>query len=76
LSYHRTREATPTSGAASMTVCTNDLALCNLVEHALPIPISKTLGNAELLVPEVVELEDHRIALPAIHAGMLAQEGD
>lgn len=76
MSYHRTCEATPTSGAASMTVCTNDLALCNLVEHALPIPISKSLSYAELLVPEVVELEDDRIALPAVDAGMLAKERD
>jgi hypothetical protein len=51
-----------------VTVCTNDLALCNLVEDALPIPVLKALGDAELLVPEVVELEDDRIGLSAVCA--------
>jgi hypothetical protein len=62
------------SGAASMTVCTNDLALCNLVEDALPIAVSDALGDAELLIPKVVELEDDKIGLAAVRAGMLAQE--
>jgi hypothetical protein len=76
LSYHRASEAAPTSGAAPVTVCTNDLALCNLVEDALPVPISNSLGDVEFLVPEMVELEHDRIGLPAVCARMLAQEGD
>jgi len=59
-----------------MTVCTNDLALGNLVEHVLPRPILKSLRDREFLVAKMVELEHDRIALPAVDAGMLAQEGD
>jgi len=59
------------SGAASMTVCTNDLALCNLIEHALPVSVLKTLGDAELLVPEMVELEHDRIGIAAVRARTL-----
>jgi hypothetical protein len=39
------------SGSASMTVCTNDLALCNLVEDALPVAIAGAFGDAELFAP-------------------------
>lgn len=76
MSYHRTSEAAPSSGAASMTVCTNDLALCNLVEDALPVATLDTLGNAELLVSEMVELKDDRVGLPAVNARVLSQVGD
>jgi hypothetical protein len=54
-----------------MTVCTNDLALCHLVEDALPLAISKTRRDAELLVAQMVELQDDRIGLAAVHARML-----
>jgi hypothetical protein len=37
LSYHRTSEAAPLGGAASMTVCTNDLALCHLVDDVVEL---------------------------------------
>jgi hypothetical protein len=76
LSYHRTSEAAPFSGAAPVTVCTNHLALCHLVKNALPGSVPETGCNAELLVPEVVELENDRIALAAVRAGVLAQIGD
>jgi hypothetical protein len=33
LSYHRASEAAPVGGAPTMTVCTNDVALSDLVEH-------------------------------------------
>ena len=72
MSYHRAREATPTSGAASVTVCTNHLALCHLVEDALPIAVSNALRDAEFLVPQMVELQDDRVGLSAVDAGMLA----
>jgi hypothetical protein len=75
LSYRRADEATPTSGAASMTVCTNDLALCHLVEHRLPTMVPPDRCDAEFLVPQVVELEHDRVGLAAIRAGMLAQIG-
>jgi len=57
-----------------MTVCTNDLALCNLVEHILPAATLQALRNRELLVPQVVELEDDRVLLPAIDARMFPQK--
>ena len=76
MSYHRASEAAPTSGAAPVTVCTNDLALCNLVEDALPLAVPEALSNAELLVAKVVELEDNWIALSAIDTGMPAQIGE
>ncbi|HEX3735473.1 MAG TPA: hypothetical protein VHU86_10020 [Solirubrobacterales bacterium] len=73
MSYHRASEATPASGAASVTVCTNNLALCNLVEDALPVAVSQALGDAELLVAQMVELQDDGIGLSAVHAWMLKQ---
>jgi hypothetical protein len=75
LSYRRAGEATPSSGAAPVTVCTNHLALCNLVKDALPTPVPKALSDAEFFVPEMVELEHDRVALAAIDAGMLTQIG-
>ena len=76
MSYHRTSEAAPTSSATSVTVCTNDVALCNLVENALPVAVPDSLGYAELLVPQMVELEDDEVGLSAVDARMLAQERD
>lgn len=76
MSYHRASETAPLRGAASMTVCTNDLALCHLVENALPGSVSKAIADAELLVSQMVELEHDRIGLAAIHARVLAQIGD
>ena len=73
MSYHRAREAAPLRGAATMTVCTNHLALCHLVKHALPRPVSKARPDAELLVPEVVKLKDDGVGLTAVHARVFAQ---
>ncbi len=72
MSYHRASEAAPLCGAASMTVCTNDLALCHLVEDALPFAVSKALPDTELLVSEMVELEHDRVGLAAVRTRMLA----
>ena len=68
MSYHRTSEAAPLRGAATMTVCTNHVALCHLVENALPGPVSKAIADAELLVSQMVELEHDRIGLATIGA--------
>jgi hypothetical protein len=38
-----------------MTVCANLLTLRDLVEHGLPVAVTKTPGDVELLVSEVVE---------------------
>ncbi|HWM62763.1 MAG TPA: hypothetical protein VNP96_02110 [Solirubrobacterales bacterium] len=70
MSYHRAAEAAPASGAASVTVCTNHLALCNLVEDFLPFMAPPALGDAEFLVPEMVELQHDRIGLAAVDAGV------
>jgi hypothetical protein len=59
-----------------MTVCTNDVALGDLVEDCLPVPVADALADREALVPEVVELQDDRIALAAVCAWMLAEERD
>jgi hypothetical protein len=74
LSYRRAEETAPLCGAASMTVCTNDVALCNLVEHVLPAPALDALRDRELLVPQVIELEDDRIALATVDAWVLSQK--
>jgi hypothetical protein len=76
LSYHRTHESATTSGPATVTVCTNHVALRHLVEDALPVPISQALGDPKLLVGEVVELEYERVTLSTVDAGMCAEELD
>jgi hypothetical protein len=73
LSYRRAQEAAPFRGAAPMTVCTNDIALCNLAEHVIPIAISDAGRDCELLVPEVVELKHDGIGLSAIDAGVVSE---
>ena len=74
LSYHRACEPSPAPGSPTMTVCTNHVALCNLVEDRLPAAITDAFGNVEPLVGKMVELEDQRIGLAAIDARVLAEE--
>ena len=57
-----------------MTVCTNDFALCNLVEDGLPVAIPDACGDAEGLVAKVIELENARIRLAAVHARVRSEE--
>jgi hypothetical protein len=59
-----------------MTVCTNDLTLCHLIEDALPLAVPEPFADSECLVPEMVELEHNRIALSTIDARMLAEVVD
>jgi len=66
LSYHRTHEPATTSGSATVTVCTNHVALHHLVEDTPPASISQALGDSELLVPEMVELEYQGVALSTV----------
>jgi hypothetical protein len=56
-----------------MTVCTNDVALCNLVENVVPVSVSNTRRNREFLFPKVVELEYDGIGLAAIDARVLLE---
>ena len=76
MSYHRASEAAPVGGAPTMTVCTNDVALGDLVEHGASVPVAKAFGDVEALVSEVVEVEHQRICLAAVHAWSLAEELD
>ena len=57
-----------------MTVCTNNLALADLAEYGLPVSTPQPGGDSEFLAGQVIELQDHRVCLPAIDAGMLAEK--
>ena len=74
LSYHRTGEAASVGGAPAMTVCTNDVALGDLVEHGVPVAVAQAFGDVEALVSHVVELEHNRIGLAAVSARPLAEQ--
>jgi hypothetical protein len=74
LSYHRTREPSPLRGPPTMTVCTNDLASCNLVEDRLPRQVADALRDIEALVANVVELKDQRVGLAAVRTRPLAKD--
>jgi hypothetical protein len=56
-----------------MTVCTNDVALCNLVEHVVPVSVSNAGRDPELLVSEMIELEDDRVGLATVDAWVVAE---
>ena len=51
-----------------MVVRANDLAFGHLIEDRLPCSIEQALADRELLIAEVVEFENHRVGLAAIHA--------
>jgi hypothetical protein len=51
-----------------MTVCTNHVALSNLVEDGLPIPVSYAGRDAEEFVASMVELEHDRVRFAAVSA--------
>jgi hypothetical protein len=57
-----------------MAVAAYDLALCDLLENALPVPVGESAANVERLVGEVVELEDDGIAFAAVGAGVGDEE--
>jgi hypothetical protein len=57
-----------------MTISTNHVALCDLIQHGLPAVVAESLGDVEVLVSQMVELEDERICLAAIDARPLAEE--
>jgi hypothetical protein len=76
LSYRRTNESLAEGGSPTVTVCTNDVALADLVEHGLPVAVAESLGDVEQLAATVVELEYQRIGLTAVLARMRAKELD
>jgi hypothetical protein len=59
-----------------MTVCTNHVALCNLVEHVVPVAVPDAVRNPEFLVSQVVELKYDGIGLAAIYAWVIAKVGN
>ena len=56
-----------------MAVGAHDLALSHLGQDVLPWAVANSLADAEALIAQVVELQDERVVLPAIGAGVLAQ---
>jgi hypothetical protein len=62
--------------SSPMAIRTHDLALGDLVQHRLPATLIDPSRDAELLVAQMIELEDERIALPAVDAVSLAKEID
>jgi hypothetical protein len=57
-----------------MTVCTNHVALGDLIEDRLPFAVADAFGDVEVLGFEVVELEDQGVGLAAVDAGVAAEE--
>jgi hypothetical protein len=57
-----------------MTVCTNDVALCNLIKDCLPVPIPDRLRDPEGLFAKVVEFEHAGISFAAIRARVHREE--
>ncbi len=76
MSYHRAGESGSKSRPPTMTVCTNHVALCDLVENRLPFAVADAFSDVEALVFEMVELEDQRVGLAAVDAGVFAEERD
>jgi hypothetical protein len=64
------------SGSSSMTVCTNDVALCNLIDDALPVSVPETASDVESFVATVVEFQHDGVRLAAVDARMLCEEID
>jgi hypothetical protein len=59
-----------------MAVRTDHRASLDLVEYRLPFVAADAHGDAEALVPDVVELEHQRVGLSAVDARPLAEELD
>jgi hypothetical protein len=59
-----------------VTVCTNDLALRNLVAQSSQVAVPQTFGDIELFIPKVVELQDERVCLAAVGTRPAAEELD
>ena len=57
-----------------MAVGADHIALGDLSEHRGPGSVPQAAGDVELLVRPMVELEHHRVSLPAILARVLGEE--
>jgi hypothetical protein len=56
-----------------VTVCTHHLTLFHFGQNGRPVSISNAIGDPELLVTEMVELEHEHIAFSAVDARVLSQ---
>ena len=59
-----------TRGPPAMAVRADDLALFDLVENGLPASIVDFPPDVEELLAQVVKLQDDRVVLSAVDAGM------
>ena len=59
-----------------MAVRAYDIALLDLGQDAFPGPLAHAPADAEPLFSQMIELQDKRVALSAVHARMLAKKGD
>src|SRR5690242_11883423 len=76
LSYRRAHETATAGSSATVTVCTNHLALVDLLQHGLPFVRPQAGRDVEILVGQMIELQDDRVGLSAVDAGPLAKELD
>jgi hypothetical protein len=53
-----------------MAIRAHHFALRYLSEDALPTTVPEPLADVEPLVSQVIEFEDHRVGLTAVHAGI------
>jgi hypothetical protein len=61
---------------ATVAVRADHLALRDLVEDALPVPIAKGVPDIKGLLAEVVEVEDDGVVFSAVDARMVLEELD
>jgi hypothetical protein len=57
-------------GPPSVTVGADHLTLFHLIEDALPVASVEPLADGKAFLSEVIELQDERIGLAAVDAGM------
>jgi len=66
----------PARSPATVAVRADHLALRDLVEDALPVPIGKGVPDIKGLLAEVVEVEDDGVVFSAVDARMVLEELD
>jgi hypothetical protein len=57
-------------------VCTYHLTFFQFSQYGFPVPVAQSSADVKRLVAEVVKLQDHHIALPAVDTGVLLQVVD
>ena len=58
-----------------MAVGANDIALLHLGQDVFPRPLAHALADAESFFSQMIKLQDERVVLPAIGAGVFTKEG-